>query len=94
MDFAVLVLDENEREAPFSVLIFNGPLQATHSTPAFVSDGLPLWGGGLFFFSGRAPPGNALIAGPFNSDDTVLFLPDGDTYKPDYGDEDGDQDKA
>lgn len=89
MDFAVAVMDDNARESPFTILVFNGPLAAMRSVPAFASEELPLWGGGLFYFPQRKTPDNALIAGPFNSDDTVLFVPHGDTYEPDYGDAEG-----
>ena len=87
MDFALAVIDENAGESPFSVLIFNGPLNALNSTPAYISEGLSLGGGGLFYFPNRTDHDNALMAGPFNSDNTVLFSPQGDTYVPDYGDD-------
>ena len=87
-DFAVAIIDTKQNKFAFTVLIFNGPLNALKSMPAFQQDGLELRGGGLFFFPNRTINGNALIAGPFESDNTVLFKPVGATYEMDEGEED------
>ena len=86
-DLAVAVIDEAAQDSRFNVLIFNGPLEAINSRPVFASEGLDLRGGALFFFPHRPARDNALMAGPFNSDNTIQFTSQGGTYVPEYGEE-------
>jgi hypothetical protein len=93
-DLAVAVIDDSTPDASFNVLIFNGPLEAMRSAPVFVSESLDLRGGGLFFFPDRRDLDNALLAGPFNSDNTVLFQAQGDSYATDYGEDEEEPEQA
>jgi|ERR1035438_671173 hypothetical protein len=84
-DFAVAVVDRSRREAPFSLLVFNGPF-TSKSSPAFVSEPLDLRGSGIFFGPPRPKP-YRLVVGPFESDNTDLLIPSGSGYRWNTSDE-------
>lgn len=79
-DFAVAVIDELKRDKKFRILVFNGPFNTSSlSKPAFVSGPIDLSNAGMFYGGPRPKPWR-LLAGPFESEGTLL-VPQGKTYK-------------
>jgi hypothetical protein len=77
-DLAVVVVSTRARRE-FTLLVFNGPLDATHPVPAFVSPHQDMTHIGLFFGPPRPRP-YRLLVGPFESEGLILE-PRGKTYR-------------
>jgi hypothetical protein len=79
-DFAVVVIDHSQLRNNFTVLIFNGPFGSKPATPAYVESGLDLRRQGMTFGPPRPKP-YRLVVGPFESDNTWILIPSGQSYK-------------
>jgi hypothetical protein len=79
-DFAIVVINRSRSSQNFVLLIFNGPFGSKVAQPAFIMYGLDLRGQGLFFGPPRPKP-YRLVLGHFESDNTVILVPRGHTYK-------------
>ena len=79
-DFAVAVIDDNNPNQKFTILVFNGPYDTNSKiNPVFVSKPLDLSQAGLFYGGPRPKPWRLLV-GLFESEGTLL-MPTGNTYK-------------
>ena len=78
-DFAVVVIDRKKPTKNFTLLVFNGPFNPGSGTPAFVKSDLGLRNQGLFFGPPRSKP-YRLVLGRFESDNSVILVPKGNTY--------------
>jgi hypothetical protein len=87
LDFAVFVV--NRRTRKFKLLVFNGPFSYADVSPAFASEDGGFDARQAFFYGPPRPKPYRLLIGPFESDNSVLLIPNGQTYKYDYGNEDG-----
>jgi hypothetical protein len=79
-DFAVVVIDHSKPRNNFTVLIFNGPFGSKPVAPAYSESGLDLRRQGMSFGPPRPKP-YRLVIGPFESDNTWILVPKGQTYK-------------
>jgi hypothetical protein len=79
-DFAAVVIDRSKSTKNFTLLVFNGPFGSKPASPAFVEPGLDLSYQGLGFGPPRSKP-YRLVVGPFESDNTWILVPRGQTYK-------------
>jgi hypothetical protein len=80
IDFAVVLIDKTKTEEPFVLVNFNGPFTSTAKQPAFIEADLDLSNEGLFFGPPRPKP-YRLIVGAFESDNSGLLEPNGDSYR-------------
>ena len=85
-DFAVVVIDRTKKDENFALVVFNGPFETEEASPAFFKKGLDLEARGLFFGPPRPKP-YRLVMGPFESDNTVVLVPYGRSYRLDGGEE-------
>ncbi|MBA3632919.1 MAG: hypothetical protein H0W58_08955 [Acidobacteria bacterium] len=72
-DFAIALINERKRKAPFAIAIFNGPI-SKNSLPAYFEEGWDLSDGGLMGDK------TGIMAGVFESDDCVIFRKSGKKY--------------
>lgn len=79
-DFAVAVINRAKKDENFAVIVFNGPFESEEASPAFFKPGLDLTHQGLFYGPPRPKP-YGLVVGHFESDNNVLLLPAGRSYK-------------
>ena len=79
-DFAVVVVDPRKQEKNFALIVFNGPLNSSTQSPAFIESGMDLKYTGLFYGPPRPKP-YRLLLGPFHSDSGGLLVPHGRGYK-------------
>jgi len=80
IDFAAVLIDKTKTEKAFVLVIFNGPFAAATKPPAFVEADLDLSHEGLFFGPPRPKP-YRLLVGEFESDNSNLLEPKGDSYR-------------
>jgi hypothetical protein len=78
-DFAVVVIDRSKSSKSFTLLVFNGPI-TSHQGPAFIAPDLELRGQGIFFGPPRPKP-YRLVLGRFESDNSAILVPHGQTYQ-------------
>lgn len=79
-DFAVAVIEQTKTTHQFVLLVFNGPFESDSAAPAFIERGLDLRFMGLSFGPPRPKP-YRLIMGRFDSDNTSMLVPYGQSYK-------------
>jgi hypothetical protein len=79
-DFAAVVIDKTKSAHQFTLLVFNGPFSSDAIDSTFVAPALDLKYMGLFFGPPRPKP-YRLIVGRFESDNTSMLVPHGNTYK-------------
>lgn len=85
-DFAVEVVNSSGSEPRFTLVVFNGPFKASKRSPDFYDPGIDLFGQALFFGPPRPKP-YRLVIGPFNSDNSVILSPHGNSYMLDVSPE-------
>lgn len=84
-DFAVEVIDTSKSPQNFVLLVFNGPFRSESASPAFVKADV---GGQALFFGPPRPKPYRLVIGPFESNNSAILLPRGNTYRLDSSSED------
>lgn len=77
-DFAVVVVNTHKAH-DFTMLVFNGPIDEHHPSPAFANEHRDLRGVGLFYGPPRPKP-YRLLVGRFEAEGLVL-QPHGKTYR-------------
>jgi hypothetical protein len=80
MDFAVAVIDRSKSSNGFALLIFNGPVGSKPVAPSYLEPGLDLRHEGMSFGPPRPKP-YRLLVGPFESNNTWILVPKGQSYK-------------
>ncbi len=77
-DFAAALINGTKQARQFAIVIFNGPFKPSNH-PALFEEGMELRGKGFAFGAPRPKP-YRLILGPFESDNSLLFVPKDRTY--------------
>jgi hypothetical protein len=79
-DFAVALVNRTKQTDRFAIIIFNGSFNVSNNpAPAFFEEDLNLQHKG-FFFGAPHPKPYRLIIGPFESDNSIIFVPKGRKY--------------
>ncbi len=78
-DFAVALMKDSKKGPSFAIAVFNGPLDKSNATPAFLREGLNLLRQGFFFGPPTSKP-YRLMYGPLTASCARSLEPRGTTY--------------